>query len=556
MKKIGKYLLVAIAILLVVLIVAPLLFKKQIVNQIKLMANKQLNATLNFNPDISLNLFSHFPHLSVVIRELTIVGKDDFAGDTLLDIKRLQAVVNLQSIWGKGPYEIRYVALDKPDLRLIVNRAGKANWDILNNSSSSSATASTPSAFRAALQRYVIREGSMQYADSTLNFYLSMQGLNHEGKGDFTQDVFNLQTQSHISSFTLVYDHIPYLHQVKADVQVNVHVDIPHQSYRFQQGTATLNGLTLLTEGEVRLPDSNQVYMDIHFRTAKTDFKQLLSLIPAIYTRNFAQLKASGTAVLSGDIKGSYQDNRIPAFHVQLQVQDGMFQYPSLPDALSHVQMQIQVNNDDGIVDHTIVNLQQLHLEMNQQPVDAHLLIRYPQSQMLIDGALHGKLDLASISRIYPLQTHTKLGGTLDADVQIKGSLEALQHKQYSQFQAKGYILANQIHYQSADFPQGISISDAQLMFSPQQVTLTRLQAMIGKSDIQAQGKLNQFYTYVFGKGPLEADLHVQSQLLDLNALMDSSSRPQADTLSAVKAVVIPRNMQLHITADIAHFIY
>jgi|GEM_PF-1330359 len=562
MKKFWKYLLIAFAILLLVLILSPFLFKKQIVNQIRLMANRQLNATLNFDPDISLNLLSHFPNLSVGINDLSVTGKNEFDGDTLLYVKRLQVVINLKSLFGDKPYEIRYVELQQPDVRLIVNHAGVANWDITKRSPSTEETQPS-SAFHAALQQYVIRDGNLQYADSTMDLYLSMQHLDHTGKGDFTQDVFNLQTQSVLPSLTLIYGHIPYLNKVNADVQVNVQVDVPHQTYRFKQGIAKLNGLILLADGEVSLPDTNQVWMDIQFQTKQTDFKQLLSLIPAIYSKNFDQLKAAGTATIAGNIKGSYQDDRIPTFHIQMQVQNGMFQYPSLPDALQHVNLLAEVTNEDGVTDHTVINLKQLHLEMNQQPVDAHLLISYPQTRMLIDGAVHGKLDLAGISKIYPLDSQTKLKGSLDADVQLKGSLIALQRKQYDQFQAKGYIVASNVYYQSADFPQGISISTGKLNFSPREVMLSGLQAQMGRTDIQAEGYLNQFYSYLFGtrlpdgqKSQLQGNLRLQSKLIDLNELMASSSQPQPDTMSAVKAIVIPRNIDFTIAANVDRFIY
>ena len=553
--KIVKYLFISIGILLLILLAAPFVLKKPIVRALQQQMNRQLNATIHFDPDIGLNFFRHFPNADLRIDSLTIINHAPFEGDTLLCIDRLHAVVDLSSLWKGNTYQIRMVELDRPYIQLLVNEQGKANWDITQPSSSSEKSTST-SSFRAALQRYVVQNGEVVYADTSLRFFLRLDGLNHTGNGDFTKEVFNLQTHSDIQSLYLAYAGIPYLNHVHTRVDVNLQVDVPHQRYSFEKGAAYLNGLTLLTDGFVALPDTQNVEMDIRFHTQQSDFKHLLSLIPAIYQKNFEQLKASGTASIEGRIQGVYNYQRLPAFYLQLLVQNGMFQYPSLPDALRQVNMLVEVQNKDGILDHTTINLQRLHLEMNQQPLDAHLLITYPQTSMFIDGALHGKLDLSNISKIYPLDKQTRLKGLLDADVQLKGSLTSLQHKQYDQFQAKGYVLLNDINYQSAAFPHGLSIPIAKLLFSPAQVTLSQLQAQIGRTDIQAQGTLNQFYAYLFGKGPLEGNLNLQSRLIDLNEFMSTSPEQRPDTTSVVKAIVIPRNVNFTLTADIGRFIY
>ena len=54
--------------------------------------------------------------------------------------------------------------------------------------------------------------------------------------------------------------------------------------------------------------------MDITFKTTKTDFKTLLSLIPAIYMKDFEDVKTSGKLALNGFAKGTYNDSILPAF--------------------------------------------------------------------------------------------------------------------------------------------------------------------------------------------------------------------------------------------------
>jgi hypothetical protein len=556
MKKILKYLAIIIGILIVILIVAPFLFKDQIVSKIKQEANKQLNAMINFDNNISLSFFRHFPNASLGVKDLTIIGKNRFDGDTLAAVDHLQIVIDLTSLFGNKTYQIRNVVLDRPYIQLLVDSAGNANWDIMKEDSTAAVTSET-SSFKAALQQYAIHDGRLVFSDTSNNFYMKVTGLDHSGKGDFTKDIFDLNTTSHAKALTIAYGGIPYLNQIVTDLDADINVDVPHAKYTFKKNTIKLNGLALGVDGYVAMPDSNNITMDLSLTAAKADFKNFLSLIPAIYQKNFDKLKASGKMMLSGFVKGIYNDKRIPAFGIQLKVDNGMFQYPSVPEPLSDVNLDLSVKNDDGNVDHTLIDVRQLHFRMGNNPFDAHLIVQNPQSDPLVDGAVKGKLNLAEISKIYPLEQGTKLDGMLDMDVQAKGRLSAVEHKKYDQFDARGRVMAGNIVYQSSSLQQGVRIPQGQLTFSPQQVKVSNVKAEIGKSDIAANGGLDNLFGYLFGKEKLKGSLEIQSRLLDLNEMMGADTVKTADTTSGkVRAVIIPKNIDFALQTEVGRFIY
>ncbi|HKC36649.1 MAG TPA: hypothetical protein VKB95_11325, partial [Chitinophagaceae bacterium] len=98
MKKILRKTLKITGIILLVLIAAafliPVLFKKQITALIKKEINKSLVAKVDFR-DVRLSLFRHFPKVSIALDELSIVGTNEFAKDTLISAKTFDASVNL-----------------------------------------------------------------------------------------------------------------------------------------------------------------------------------------------------------------------------------------------------------------------------------------------------------------------------------------------------------------------------------------------------------------------------------------------------------------------------
>lgn len=554
MKKLLKILALVVGIILILLILAPFLFKKQIVEQIKKEANKQLTAEVNFDNDLSLSFLRNFPNASLGVKDLSITGTGAYQGDTLAYAKDLHIVIDLTSLFG-DTYRIRNVSLDQPFIQLLVDSSGRANWDIMKEDTTTG-QADTTSSFKAALQQYGIQDGRLIYSDASNGFYLRADGLDHRGKGDFTQDVFDLHTTSHARALTIAYGGIPYLNGVETDVDADININVPESKYSFEKNTIKLNGLTLGVDGYVAMADTSEIKMDLSFQAAQAEFKNFLSLIPAIYQKDFDDLKASGKVAFNGFVKGVYRENHIPAFGLTLNVDNGMFRYPSVPEPLMDVNLAVAVKNDDGNLDHTLINVNRLHFVLGQNPFDAHLTLQHPRSDPLVDGAVKGRLNLSDVSKIYPLEKGTTLGGLLDIDVQAKGRLSAVEQKKYSQFDASGQIKAHDIAYRSSSLNKDIHVPGGMLSFSPQQVKVSDLTATIGKSDIAAAGGLDNFFGYLFGKDKLKGSLNVTSKLLDLNEMMGLDTTATTDTTSGVKAVIIPKNIDFNLQTHIGRFIY
>ena len=72
----------------------------------------------------------------------------------------------------------------------------------------------------------------------------------------------------------------------------------------------------------------------------------------------------------------------MPAYNINLDITDGFFQYPDLPKPVKNINLKLQVENPDGVTDHTVVNIPKAHLEMDEDPFDFRLLLKNPVSDM------------------------------------------------------------------------------------------------------------------------------------------------------------------------------
>ena len=87
-KRILKWSGLTFLVLLVVIIIAPFLFKDKLIQLVKEEANKSLNAKVDFG-DFDLTLFSSFPDFRFKIQNVSVINVEPFAGDTLAYIKQL-----------------------------------------------------------------------------------------------------------------------------------------------------------------------------------------------------------------------------------------------------------------------------------------------------------------------------------------------------------------------------------------------------------------------------------------------------------------------------------
>ncbi|HJS55923.1 MAG TPA: AsmA family protein, partial [Chitinophagaceae bacterium] len=167
-------------IMLLVLIAAafliPILFKRQITDLVKKEINKALIAKVDFK-DVSLSLFRHFPKVSISLDELSVAGINEFAKDTLISAKTLDASVDLISAIKGKDIKVYGVYLESPRIHALVNKNGKANWDITKeNGDTTTSSDSSASEFKMNLKRYRISNGYISYKDESSNMSAEISG--------------------------------------------------------------------------------------------------------------------------------------------------------------------------------------------------------------------------------------------------------------------------------------------------------------------------------------------------------------------------------------------
>ncbi|MBS0027941.1 AsmA-like C-terminal region-containing protein [Chitinophaga sp. 22321] len=556
LKKILKIVGITIVVLILAAIAIPYFFKDKIIAKVKTELNNRLTAKVDFK-DVDISIFRHFPRLAVGLEDLQVVGTGEFAADTLLAVKQVDVALNLMSVIKGDKMDIYNIALIQPRIHAIVNKDGAANWNITKPDTTAANPADTSkSKFALSLQQYKIEDAWISYDDRQGNMALLITGLTHQGKGDFTQDQFLLQTSTVADGITFRYGLIPYLSQVKTKLDAAIQIDNNTSTYSFKDGKASLNNLELALQGLFKIVNDSTYGMDMSFKAPSTNFKDLLSLVPAVYKTDFDKIKTSGTAAFNGFVKGNYSPVQMPSFGLDLSVKDGFFQYPDLPKPVKNIQIAMKVSNPDGVPDHTIIDMPTGHLEMDNTPLDLRLLVKTPVSDMYVDAAAKGKLDLSKITQFVKLESGTNLSGLLDADISAKGNMSAIEKQQYDRFYAAGTLQLSNMLYKSKDYPDGVKVNNLSLQFNPKNVTVKDLNGQYLGTNFEANGEVNNLLAYTFKNAPLDGKLNFKADEINLDKWMGTTpaaadpATAKKDSAAAVPFAV-PANLNIGLQANV-----
>ena len=563
MKKIAKILGILLICIVAAMAILPLAFKGKIKEIVISEANKYINAEFGFD-DLSISLFSEFPQASVGIEGFWLRGKEAFANDTLAYVGDVEVAVNLKSIFGYGGFDITKVLVKDTYLKAIVLEDGQANWDIMYPSEEAVVeeeikTDTTASAFRILLKKVEVDNVNIIYDDRQGGMYAQIESFGATCRGDMSADKALLDLQAAIGALTFKMDGVPLLNEARVGANFNIDADFANGKYTLKENTLSLNAIQATIDGWAALPTDAPISMDLRLNTSDIRFKEILSLIPAIYAKDFEDLKAEGTVNLHAYAKGELTENTLPQFEAALKVSDGNFRYPALPAGVNDIQIAASVSNPGGDIDLTQVNVERFSLNMLDNPFAVTARVKTPISDPDLAATAKGTLDLGKIKDVYPLEDIT-LGGILKADMSLGGRLSYIEKEQYDRFNANGTLKLKDMRVEIEGIPE-VSIEQSTFAFTPRYLDLSDTKVLVGTNDITANCRFENYMAFALKGESLKGQLNLKSQHMNLNDFMTSdetedTEAPEKENDEAMDVLVVPKNIDFNMNVDMAEILF
>jgi hypothetical protein len=561
MKKALKITGFTLLTIIVLLIAIPFVFQGKIQGIVKQFINDNVNANVEFS-DVNLSLIRSFPEAYVGINDFVITNFEPFKGDTLVAAKSIAFKVSIPELFktaGEEPIVVNSIFIDEALVTLKTNEAGQTNYDIAKVSEAeTTSNDAESSSFAFSIDDYSIENSEFDYIDEGSKMMMQISELNHNGSGTFSGETSELDTETEANvSFTM--DGTNYLNHNAIKLDALIDLDLANSKYTFKENKGYINKLPIEFDGFVQLLDEGQ-NIDLTFKNPESDFKNFLALIPETYSGSLDGVQTSGDFTINGIVKGVNSDKTIPTLDINIASNNASFKYPDLPKSVTNIVINTSIKNTTGLLDDTFVDIKTLNFKIDDDVFKSSASIKNITQNMLVNANLDGVLNLANITKAYPVELESPLTGILKAKLNTAFDMNAIETNAFERIKSSGTASLSNFSYTSEEMAKPLEISEADLTFNPKSVSLNHFKAKTGDSDLNASGTIDNLLGFVLSDTTLKGDFDLNSNLFKMSDFMTESETVTTETntpaTTETEALKIPAFLDCTINANAKTVVY
>lgn len=282
---------------------------------------------------------------------------------------------------------------------------------------------------------------------------------------------------------------------------------------------------------------------------AEVQAKLNLTELSKMFPMNGMEMK--GTFTANAKAKGVYDSIKkiIPAVDVAMALDNGYVKASQFPLPLENLHFTSSIKNASGKMAETVINVKDFSMMMEGEKFTADLMLQNLEDYTW-DLKAKGGIDIEKMTKIFPVEGMT-LSGKVKADIETKGKYSDVNAKRYDKLPTSGSASLRDFKFSSKTLPYAVAIATSDAVFNPQKIDLKNTSGTIGRSDFSADGSVSNYIGYVFGKETIKGNANFNSNLLDLNEFMTSSTEPTKTDTAKYGVIPIPQNIDFVLHSDI-----
>lgn len=571
MKKVLLTITIVICLMLGALVALPIIFKDSILEKVKTLINENVNAKVEF-ADFKLNVFRSFPRIHAELVGFSLIGLDDFEGDTIAAISSLSTEISLSELFSDEGLQISFIALNDAQVNLKVNKKGTANWDIMpitdevaDEVVETVKTETDDSASALSLQSVQVQNLSLTYLDETMPILLELNDINLDISGKMAGMITTFNIDGKVSELVVNYDSVNYISNVALALNSKLIADMDKFQFEFDDSKFYLNDLPINLTGGFAMPSDTMTF-DVKMEVPQSNFATILALVPTDYKHYLDGVNAIGDAGFDGTIKGYMYGEDYPSMNFNIFVHDATMQYADMPEKIDNINLAANIYQPQGDLNKLVVNVSKAHAGVKSNPIDAQLLLKTPLSDMFFDAKMNAKINFATLKEAIPMDS-VDLKGQMEGNIALSGTMSAVEKEDYNKINANGTINFNNFTFQSPDFTKPIELTRGAVKISNQTIDMNDFSAKVGQNDFTFNGKVSNYLGYAFMNQDLMGRFSLQSNLINLNELMslmpetiDTNESNQTQTAEASSDSIlifeVPEKLDLTFNADVKKVVF
>lgn len=497
-------------------------------------ANQSMNARLDME-SVELTFFSTFPRFGLKLTDGSLVSKtirDTLweRTDSLVSFKKCVVVINPIDYLKDKKISLYYLGLEDASVYAFKNKEGVANWDIVAADTTAvedTAGQERPDISEININRVAFKRTNVVFDDRDTRLYarvtdadLNLKASLRKGHSDLALDFKN-------RNIIFWQDGRLLLRRMATELKTNLDLNRQTRTLTLKDTRLSVNGVALDVDGTIRRDTVNHAAaVDLTYGLHAPSLETVLRMIPRSIMKD-TKVAAKGEVKVAGTLKGLYGKQQMPEITLKVQVNDASAKYEGLPYGIDLLSADFAgfidlMKKKPSYADLKIFRFQGAHTDIL---ADAKIedLLGDPD----ITFNTKSSIDLTSLSQAFPLQPGVTLGGKVDADLNLRCRLSALQKQDLGRLKLKGKLDMKQMVLK--DTTHNFSFTgDASLAFIGNEVLGAKMEInKIALTSSQINSKIDKLTARIKSTNPQDTtrivDMECKLELEQLKGEMTDS---------------------------------
>ncbi|MFM9028100.1 MAG: AsmA family protein, partial [Bacteroidota bacterium] len=447
--------------------------------------NKHMRAEINVK-DFGFSLWRHFPFVSFELNHVLVRDPlDATKKDTLLQAEKISLLFDATGLF-RDDIIIRKIVADDGVLHVVIDKEGKANYEIWESDSTGQSKGID-------LSMVQLNEMRLTFLEHRSKQDYDFKTDRIEFSGTFRESRFDMGVKGDFQVIRLSSDGTVYVENKSAVIDASLDVDGKSGNYKLGDCTVKLADVDFSVNGNFMMAEKTT--LDLQVSSGKAALQNFISLLPVKYAGKLKAFKADGELEFRSSIKGENSKDKSPVFRASFSVEDGSL----LPDGQDVAMKKIRLSGAYESGRNGMLHIKGLNAVLGAYPVQADMKIT-DMEQPYIDVHAKSTIDLSTLKGFLRWDTLESLSGIARVNIAFSGRLKNFQKGVVAGsdgINSSGSVELSDVAFRLKDNPLQFKSINAQLSLINEVVQVKNMKGNISSTDFSVNGSINNLIGFL-----------------------------------------------------------
>lgn len=474
--------------------------------------NDELNTPVAVEGPVRLNLWSHFPHLSIELNQLNALESIESSNEVLLTADKVYLMLNLQKLWHRE-WEIDHLAIENGVLNMYKDKTGRINYNFISEKEEKHKDQQKSISLKIASAD--LKNIAFSFLDEKSNIDVSLQIHQLNLSGDFSADSIALKLKSNFLTQQIDIKDTRYIDQ--QDIRLNGAFTLfpSLEKYAFHQMELSIGENPFLLNGDIDQRKYSTLY-NLQISGQDLQINDFLKILPQRFAEWAPRIEATGKFFFETRIRGYLNAQNNPYVEINYELDDAVVIAKQEKINIEDLSSKGSFNNGEShTLEDAALSLDHLKFRNEGRELTTQLFYKNFNSPYII-LKLNGSIESTQLAMLDSLLPVKNLIGVVNFEkFDLRGRF--INTAQQNNIALKGKVSTSGLMFDWQSRP--VLINDLAIDFREDKIDLQELDLVLADQKVEFTGSLNTIDKWLKSSPEYSMDGKLVAAKLDLLAI-------------------------------------